>query len=114
MADEALRQQLIHAALRVLEDEGLVVQPRSLLDMSHRELRDLASKGMAQSYALLWLIDRIPSWASRPNESLVSVIKAGQGSDPGLLAEVARELHAVGIPDMDDWLPPDDPGWDRP
>jgi len=115
MADEApSQQQVVYAALRVLEDAGLVVPPRSLLDMSYDELRDMGCRGIGQGYALLWLTDRFASWASRPSEPLVNVIKAGQGSDHHLLAEVARGLHAVGIHDLDDWLPPGDPGWDRP
>jgi hypothetical protein len=100
-----LRAQVADAALRVLEDEGLVVRPRSLLEMSRDELRELAFGGLAQVYALLWLADRVPSWASRPDEPLVSILKSGQGSDPRVLADMAQELHAVGIHDLDDWLP---------
>jgi nucleotide-binding universal stress UspA family protein len=103
-----LRAQVADAALRVLEDEGLVVQPRSLLEMSRDELRTMAFGGLAQSYALLWLSERVASWASRPDESLVSILKAGQGSDPRVLADMARKLHAVGIHDLDDWLPPEE------
>jgi hypothetical protein len=103
-----LRAQVADAALRVLEDEGLVVRPRSLLEMSRDELRTMAFDGLAQSYALVWLSERVASWASRPDEPLVSIIKAGQGSDPRVLADMARKLHAVGIRDLDDWLSADD------
>jgi hypothetical protein len=107
-----LRAQVVDAALRVLEDEGLVVRPRSLLEMSRDELRKLGYGGLAQGYALLWLADRVPSWASRPDQPLVNIIKAGQGSDPRVLADMARKLHAVGIRDLDDWLPSEE--WEPP
>jgi hypothetical protein len=110
---DLLRAQLVEAAVRLLEDEGVVVPPRSLLDMSYRDIRDLAGRGFSQSYALLWLSDRIPSWVSRPDVALVNVIKAGQGSDPRMLAEIARELHAVGIHDLDDLLPQEEPPGDQ-
>jgi hypothetical protein len=109
-----LRAQLVEAALRLLEDEGLVVPPRSLLDMSRRELRDMGCRGLAQSYAVLWLTERIAAWPSHPDVPLVNIIRGGPASDPEVLADIAQELHAVGIRDLDDWLPLDDPGWDRP
>jgi hypothetical protein len=106
-----LHAQLIDAARRLLEEHGLIVRAPSLLDMTYRDLQSLGAQGVA----LYWLADRLGGvWASRPDEPLVNVIRSGSASDPRLLAELARELRKVGIRDLDEHLPPDDPAWDRP
>lgn len=92
------------AALRDLEEAGLVRRPPNLLDLTWHDVRHLAGQG----YALFWLLGQLShAWASRPDTPLVDVLK----QVPRVRAAyLARELGVAGIHDLDELLLPDDAG----
>jgi hypothetical protein len=81
------------SALRVNEDTE-----RGLLDLN---LYELIARGR-RGHAHIWLAEQLsPTWAPRPETPLSDVIKPERRER---LAHLARELHDVGIRDLDDWL----------
>jgi hypothetical protein len=84
-----------------LREAGAIEDPLSLLSLNLRQVERLASQG----HALYWLIDQLRfSWASRPDIPLSDVLKI----EPRRRIEwLARELHKVGILDLDELSPPD-------
>jgi hypothetical protein len=72
------------------------VSPKSLLDMTYREVQAIVRRGIALAY----MLDRwgLPHWASRPDTPLVDVLKT---MSPANIEDVAKVLRAVGIHDLD-------------
>jgi hypothetical protein len=89
---------LAGAASQALKESTSVreVSPKTLLDMTFREVEAVVRRGVALAY----MLDRwgLPYWASRPDTPLVDVLKT---MPPDQIEDVARVLRVVGIHDLD-------------
>jgi hypothetical protein len=106
------RTRLLREALRgaeAVEELRLagVVRPvpTSILQLTHRQVFDLARQG----YAMFWLLHQLSSgrsgnWAAWPDKRLSDRLKV---EPPHRLREFATELGKVGIHDLDELLLPD-------
>jgi hypothetical protein len=93
--------ELAGAAVGELQDVDVLREPPGLLELNRHEVSLIVERGLA----LMWLIDQLGmSWATRPDTSLVNVLKI---EPPVRIAYLARQLRRAGIHDLDELSPPD-------
>jgi hypothetical protein len=92
---------LAGAAMGDLKDVDVLREPPGLLELNRHEVGLIVERGLA----LYWLVDQLGmSWATRPDTSLVDILKI----EPlKRIAYLARQLRKAGIHDLDELSPPD-------
>lgn len=93
--------ELADAAVGELQDVDVLREPPGLLELNRHEVGLIVERGLA----LMWLVDQLGyPWATRPELSLVDVLKV---EPPKRIAYLARQLRKAGIHDLDELSPPD-------
>ena len=93
--------ELAGAAVGELQDVDVLREPPELLELNRHEVGLIVERGLA----LMWLMDQLGmSWATRPDTSLVNVLKV---EPVKRVAYLAHQLRNVGIHDLDELAPPD-------